>query len=156
MEETKILKVRVSMKPCNLDQKPGKYILKKLKEMKETLTSNLAGHVIDILDIISYSNKISDVTEDIIWTVVYKALVFRPRKDQKLEVKVTMVLASGILCNFYGIKIWVPSHLTNGYKFGSNVFRKDDDVIKVSDTIKIIISVVRYDKKAFSCIARLE
>ena len=50
MEETKILKVRVSMKPCNLDQEPRKYILKKLKEMKETLTSNLAGHVIDILD----------------------------------------------------------------------------------------------------------
>jgi DNA-directed RNA polymerase subunit E'/Rpb7 len=155
MEETKILRAQVPMKPKDLAQDPKAYIKKALMRIKAQLTTRESGHVIDVVSILHYRNVISRVTEDILWLVIYEALVVNPKVSQDLMVTVNMVLVAGILCSYHGIKIWVPCHLANGYKFISNTFKKGNDVIKVSDTIQVKVSTVRYDQKAFSCIARL-
>ncbi len=155
MEETKILFTQVPMKPSELSQNPNEYIKKALIERKSQLTTKDSGHVIEIVSVLEYQNVISRVTEDILWHVKYTARVVNPKVSQKLEVVVNMVLRAGILCSYHGIKIWIPSHLANGYKFVSDTFMKDGEIIRVSDTIQVTISTVRYDQKAFSCIARL-
>jgi hypothetical protein len=66
-----------------------------------------------------------------------------------------MILAPGMLCNYYDIKIWVPIANTNGFKFISNILIKKKEQISVGSEMNVKISEIRYEKKKFSCIASL-
>lgn len=156
MNKIKHMQTRVPMKPSHLGLSPVEYIMTTLKTNREYLTTKSGGHVVEIIKIDNYHNEISNVTENIIWTVDYTARVVLPRVGDVLKVLATILLTSGMLCNFHGIKVWVPEHLTGKYRFISNTFSDGEDQIRKDDEINVIVTTVRYDKKAFSCIARLE
>ena len=107
------------------------------------------------MKIIDWSNQVSNITGNILFNTNLLVNSIILKKNLEIPVTVTMILAPGILCNYYDIKIWVPISNTNGFKFISNMLIKKKQQISVGSTVDVKISEIRYEKKKFSCIASL-
>lgn len=145
----------IIIQPGDLDKNIKEFLLEQLNINKEKLHSNENGYIINFKKIISYTNKISHITGNIIFTTKAVASVVKPSKGTILNANVTMLINHGILCQYKNIKIWIPSDKMNGYKFAHGIYNKGKDVIKKDDEIQVNILETRYEDHKFSCIALL-
>tara|TARA_B100001769_G_C21822355_1_gene446963 strand:+ start:233 stop:700 length:468 start_codon:yes stop_codon:yes gene_type:complete len=141
--------------PGDLDKNMNEFLLEQLNNHKEKLHSNDNGYIINFKKIISYTNRISHITGNIIFTTKSIASVVKPSKGTKLNVIVTMLINHGILCQYKNIKVWIPSDKMNGYNFSYGVYKKGQNVIQKDDEIQVHILETRYEDHKFSCIALL-
>jgi len=154
MEQRKIQRI-VFMPPDKIGNDREEFLLQTLKQNRDKLHSQKDGYIVEILKITDWSNQVSNITGNILFktNVMVNSIILK--KKLEIPVSVTMILAPGILCNYYDIKIWVPIANTNGFKFISNMLIKKKQQIAVGSTINVKISEIRYEKKKFSCIASL-
>lgn len=154
MEQRKIQRI-VFMPPDKIGNDREEFLLQTLKQNRDKLHSQKDGYIVEILKITDWSNQVSNITGNILFktNVMVNSIILK--KKLEIPVAVTMILAPGILCNYYDIKIWVPIANTNGFKFISNMLIKKKQQIAVGSTINVKISEIRYEKKKFSCIASL-
>ena len=154
MEQRKIQRV-VIMPPDKIGDDRKEFLLETLKKSRDKLHSQKDGYIVEILEIIDWSNQVSNITGNILFktNVMVNSIILK--RNLEIPVTVTMILAPGILCNYYDIKIWVPIANTNGFKFISNMLIKKKEQIAVGSTMNVKISEIRYEKKKFSCIASL-
>lgn len=154
MEQRKIQRI-VFMPPDKIGNDREEFLLQTLKQNRDKLHSQKDGYIVEILKITDWSNQVSNITGNILFktNVMVNSIVLK--KKLEIPVAVTMILAPGILCNYYDIKIWVPIANTNGFKFISNMLIKKKQQIAVGSTINVKITEIRYEKKKFSCIASL-
>ena len=152
---TRVLNKEISMSPENINKDYKKFMFQTLEDNKNLLHSIKNGYVTKILKIINYKNIISPVSANIIFNVKFLVETIILEKGLTLLVNVKMIISHGILCNFRNIKIWIPSEQTNGYKYKSSIFEKNEEQIKVNDEIQVKLIEIRYEKNMFSCIALL-
>ena len=154
MEQRKIQRV-VFMPPDKIGDDRKEFLLETLKKSRDKLHSQADGYIVEILKVIDWTNKVSNISGNIIFdtSILVNSIVLK--RNLEIPVTVTMILAPGILCNYYDIKIWIPISNTNGFKFISNTLIKKKQQISVGDTVTVKISEIRYEKKKFSCIASL-
>ena len=154
MEQRKIQRI-VFMPPDKIGNDREEFLLQTLKQNRDKLHSQKDGYIVEILKITDWSNQVSNITGNILFktNVMVNSIILK--KKLEIPVAVTMILAPGILCNYYDIKICVPIANTNGFKFISNMLIKKKQQIAVGSTINVKISEIRYEKKKFSCIASL-
>jgi len=152
MEQRKIQRI-VFMPPDKIGNDREEFLLQTLRQNRDKLHSQKDGYIVEILKITDWSNQVSNITGNILFktNVMVNSIILK--KKLEIPVAVTMILAPGILCNYYDIKIWVPIANTNGFKFISNMLIKKKQQIAVGSTINVKISEIRYEKKKFSCIA---
>ena len=141
--------------PKDLDKNIHDFLLEKLNSNKENIHSRKNGYIINFKDIVSFTNKISHISGNIIYTVKSIASVIKPEKNKIMIAKVNMLINHGILCQYKNIKIWIPSDKMNGYKFSHGVYKKKKEIIKKDDEIQVKILETRYEDHKFSCIALL-
>ena len=153
--ESRIIIRNVIMEPNDIKEDREKFLLKILRENRAKLHSLEDGFIVKIVKILDKHNIVSNVTGNIIFTVKFLVKSITLKTGLEIPVVVKMVLTPGILCQYYDIKIWIPSIKTNGFKFISNTFIKGKNQIIVGHTITAKLSEIRYEKKSFSCIASL-
>ena len=154
MEQRKIQRI-VFMPPDKIGNDREEFLLQTLRQNRDKLHSQKDGYIVEILKITDWSNQVSNITGNILFKTNLMVNSIILQKNLEIPVSVTMILAPGILCNYYDIKIWVPIANTNGFKFISNMLIKKKQQIAVGSTINVKISEIRYEKKKFSCIASL-
>ena len=88
----------IIIQPEDLDKNISEFLLEQLNINKEKLHSNENGYILNFKKIISYTNKISHITGNIIFTTKSVASVVKPSKGTILNVNVTMLINHGILC----------------------------------------------------------
>tara|TARA_Y100001980_G_C14529228_1_gene305018 strand:- start:151 stop:621 length:471 start_codon:yes stop_codon:yes gene_type:complete len=154
MEQRKIQRI-VFMPPDKIGNDREEFLLQTLKQNRDKLHSQKDGYIVEILKITDWTNQVSNITGNILFKTNLMVNSIILQKNLEIPVSVTMILAPGILCNYYDIKIWVPIANTNGFKFISNMLIKKKQQIAVGSTINVKISEIRYEKKKFSCIASL-
>ena len=154
MEQRKIQRI-VFMPPDKIGNDRNEFLLQTLKQNRDKLHSQKDGYIVEILEIIDWSNQVSNITGNILFKTNAMVNSIILKRNLEIPVTVTMILAPGILCNYYDIKIWIPISNTNGFKFISNTLIKKKQQISVGDTATVKISEIRYEKKKFSCIASL-
>ena len=152
---TRVLNRDISVSPDKINTDYKELMLQTLEANKKLLHSRENGYVTKILKIINYKNIISPVSANIIFNVKFLVETIILKKGLTLLVNVKMIISHGILCNFRNIKIWIPSEQTNGYKYKSSIFEKNEEQIKVNDEIQVKLIEIRYEKNMFSCIALL-
>lgn len=150
-----IINKEIIIKPTDLNKNVSDFLLFKLNENKEKIHSKENGYIINFKKIISYTNKISHITGNILFNVKTLATVMNPKKDKIMIATVTMLINHGILCQHKNIKIWIPSDKMNGYKFSYGIYKKNKDKIQKEDEIQVKITETRYEDHKFSCIALL-
>ena len=154
MEQRKIQRI-VFMPPDKIGEDRKEFLLETMRKNKDKLHSQKDGYIVEVLEIVNWINQVSNISGNIIFKtcVLVNSIVLK--KNLEIPVTVTMILAPGILCNYYDIKIWIPILNTNGFKFISNTLIKKKLQISVGSTVDVKILEIRYEKKKFSCIASL-
>ena len=154
MEQRKIQRI-VFMPPDKIKKDRSEFLLQTLKQNRDKLHSQKDGYIVEILEITDWTNQVSNITGNILFKTNALVNSIILKRNLEIPVTVTMILAPGMLCNYYDIKIWVPIANTNGFKFISNILIKKKEQISVGSEMNVKISEIRYEKKKFSCIASL-
>ena len=153
--EQRIITTNISMSPTRMEEPRGPFLLDTLQKNKHRLHSPEDGYIIKIIKIISFTNVISPVTCNIIFTTKFLAESIILQKGVKLLSSVKMMLGTGLLCQFQDVKIWIPTGKTGGYRYDNGMYIKDDEEINLGDEVQVQLTEMRYEKKSFSCIAVL-
>ena len=149
---------KVSIESKYLDSNVGYYILKKIKnnmENKCTIEHGYITKVIRILKIIS--NLITPANSLVIYDVIYEAETIKPVKGLRLTGKICMVFEHGVFIDIINrMKVLIPTSKLKGYKYSSSSFTDEyGNVLKVNTEVDIIIDMIKYEKKEYSCIGEL-
>ncbi len=161
MTSETIIEFSINIAPWELNNKYSieENIMKKIKANKSNFNSQKNGCIIDINKVKILSNTISNLNCNIIYNLKLFLSSINPAKGKGIRnCIVKAVPRTGIICVFHTMNIWIPLvHLEN-YKFVNGVFlnEKDNKSIMKGTMIDIIIDMVRYEDKVFSCIAKLD
>lgn len=154
-----IIKQKVSIDAMYLDKDIEDHILLKLKKTMEGRCTFDNGYIITVNKIINVgSNTIGSANSLIIFDITYEANTLRPEKGVVLSGKVCMVFKHGIFVDICGkMKVLVPSNFIEGYEYqqDSNSFTFLESIIKNDVEVSVDIVDMKYDKKQFSCIGKL-
>jgi DNA-directed RNA polymerase subunit E'/Rpb7 len=151
---------KISIEASYLDNNIKTHIFEKLKKTMEGMCTFDNGYIISVTKLIKIgNNKIGCANSLIIFDVTYEAEVLRPKKGDVLSGKVCMVFQHGIFIDVYGkMKVLVPATIMSEYTYQSsdNSFVCGErDIIKNEICISVKIVDIKYDKKQFSCIGKL-
>ncbi len=149
------LDTKVIMKPSEITTDLNEFLIETIRANRQYLNSEEHGCIAKINKIIDHKNIVSPVTANIVYTVEIEVERLLPKKGLKLLVEIKMLLSTGILCQLYDIKFWIPVNKAGGYKYMNNRYIKGDAELHEGDNIQIQILEIRYEKKTFSCIALL-
>jgi DNA-directed RNA polymerase subunit E'/Rpb7 len=176
------LEKKIILKPEELDDIEGN-IYKYLYRLKET-TDVKNGYILDIVDIISYTNIVSPLTSNVIFNVEFVVSTLVPKPDDiYTNTIVTNIFKEGIFVIYNNIHILIPWDVLSDKwdfidKFKNNgvskyTLRETDrgDVehdeggswggdkqttdIKVDDCLSVVINYVQYNDHQYQCIGSL-
>ena len=151
---------KVSIHSKYLDSNISHHLLKKIKENMEGKCYLDYGYIIKVKDIIEIgSNMIAPATLMAVYTVKYEADVIKPIKGLILSGEICMMFKQGIFVNILDkMKVLIPENNIEGYKFDDDIFvseDKDKDDLVINTKVEIEITMVKYEKKSFSCIGKI-
>tara|TARA_Y100000389_G_C17397240_1_gene483270 strand:- start:520 stop:1014 length:495 start_codon:yes stop_codon:yes gene_type:complete len=150
---------KVSINSKYLDSNISHHLLKKIEENMEGKCYLDYGYIIKVKNIIDIgSNIISPSTLMAVYTVKYEADVIKPVKGLILSGKICMLFKQGIFVNILDkMKVLIPENNIEGYKFNDDIFVSEDedkDDLVINTNVEIEITMVKYEKKSFSCIGK--
>ena len=158
MQEVELVR-SISISPLYLTKNLKENILNKLKEdIANNICSDENGYIMKIIEIISFEkNIVSRIGYDINFFVKFKCLVLKPAVGQVLNGNVNMILANGIFLKLGGINILIPKSNLKNFEYikESQSFKNNKFEIKIGDEISVILDIIKYEKKTYSCIAKL-
>lgn len=149
---------RVSIDSKYLDSNISNHLLKKIKEDMEGKCYLDYGYIIKVNNIIDIgSNIISPATLLAVYNVTYQADIIKPYKGMILSGEICMIFQQGIFVNILEkMKVLVPENNIEGYNFVDGIFvSKNKDDLILYKKVKIEITMVKYEKKSFSCIGKI-
>lgn len=150
----------VSIDSKYLDSNISHHLLKKIKETMEGKCYLDYGYIIKVNNIIDIgSNIISPATLLAVYNVTYQADVIKPIKGLVLLGEICMIFQQGIFVNILDkMKVLIPDNNIEGYNFVEGDFICDDKNepdLTLNTQVKIEITMVKYEKKYFSCIGKI-
>ena len=149
------IRKRISIPPDYLAEDLETCVKNILNKERKQLNSRENGYVVKIEKIKTITNIVSRETNDIFLDVDFIVESFFLKPGIKLISTVKMILPTGILASCHDIKVWIPSNKMNGFTFKGSIYSKDNETILMNQDIQIQVSVIRYEKKSFSCIGKL-
>lgn len=149
--------------PCRLYVNLGKlaegqsiteYIEEHLSQNKGNYTRKERGIILDITSVevslgeIGYSGAVSSY-------VTFDARTFLPSENMELEAELTKSLPTGGLFSYKGLmNIWVREEQMRPLVYQDGIYTHPEEIrsLKLGDSCKIEINLVRYEQKTYSCI----
>ena len=153
------IKQKVSIHSKYLDHNIKTHLLNKLKETFIGKCTFEYGYIIGINKIIKVGeNSIAPANSLVIFDLIYEAEVLKPEIGQVLSGKVCMVFQHGIFVEIQDkMKVLIPVTSIPSYRFEENRYVNDnDDEISLGNELLIVIVMIKYEKKAFNCIGKIQ
>lgn len=149
---------KVSIDPKFLDSNISYHLLQKIRSMEGKCTFDY-GYIITVNKIVELGeNIIAPANSLVVYNVKYEADTIKPEKGMELRGEICMVFQHGVFVDILKkLKVLIPVASLEGYTFTGDSFvsKEDDENIKVGSEVNIRITIVKYDKKSFSCIGEL-
>ena len=98
---------------------------------------------------------INDCNGNLFFKVNCTTKMLLPTIGKKINCNVDMIFQHGIFAGFENLKVLVPVSMLNKWEYEENVFKKNQQTIKVGDNILIEITEIRYENCKYSCIGKL-
>jgi DNA-directed RNA polymerase subunit E'/Rpb7 len=153
------IKQKVSIHSKYLDQNIRIHLLNKLKETFIGKCTLEYGYIIGINKIIKLGeNSIAPANSLVIFDLIYEADVLKPEIGQVLSGKVCMIFQHGIFVEIQDkMKVLIPVTSISSYRFEETRYVNDnDDEISLGNELLIVIVMIKYEKKAFNCIGKIQ
>ena len=153
----KSIKQKVSIEAKFLNKNINDHLLNKLIKIMIGKCSNEHGYFLNVNRLISVgNNSIMYSNSLIIFDVVYEALTLKPEIGDVISGTVCMVFQHGIFVNVNNkLKVLIPATSLKSYVFKDNSFTSQDKIITNGIEMCIVIVMIKYEKKEFSCIGDL-
>ena len=157
----KSIKQKVSIEAKFLNKNIKDHLLDKLKKTMIGRCSLEHGYFLNVNKLINVgSNTITYSNSLIIFDVVYEAETLKPELGQVITGTVCMVFQHGIFVDIKKMKVLVPATSMVSYVFKDNSFTTERGtyqhrVITTGLEVCIIINMIKYEQKEFSCIGEL-
>lgn len=158
MHTTSIIERRICVEAEFLDENILDHVLNKIKNVCKNECTKEDGYILDVIKIVNIKNNyISNVNSDIVFIVAFEAEILKPDVGKQFTDKVCMIFSGGIFINVKDkFKVLIPQSCLDKYTFNSSkktfIHNDDKTIISEDDTITIVINVMKYSKKNFSCI----
>jgi DNA-directed RNA polymerase subunit E'/Rpb7 len=154
-----IIKNKVSIEAKYLDKKIEEHLLNKIRTTVVGKCYLEYGYILNVTKIIDIgSNTISSVNSFVVFDVTYEADVLKPEIGDVFSGSVCMIFQHGIFVNVKNkLKVLVPAKSMKTYVFEDDYFfnKKENTKITNSCELSIRITMIKYEKKEFSCIGEL-
>ena len=154
-----IIKNKVSIEAKYLDKKIEEHLLNKIRTTVVGKCYLEYGYILNVTKIIDIgSNTISSVNSFVVFDVTYEADVLKPEIGDVFSGSVCMIFQHGIFVNVKNkLKVLVPVKSMKTYVFEHDYFfnKKENTKITNSCELSIRITMIKYEKKEFSCIGEL-
>ena len=154
MEES-VIKVKLNIKPNCLTSQLKKFILEEINKIYLNSCNKKYGYIVKINKIISYkNNNLSNITNSIVFDIIFKALTLKPKIGITLDCNISMIFQHGIFANVNELKVLIP--ISNLGDFEINFQPKSTPCInnkkmkkkcEIDDQILVRVTEIRYDKK---------
>ena len=158
---TSIIERRICIEAEYLDQNVLDHVLNKIRHTCKNECTKEDGYIIDVNKIVNVKNNyISNVNSDIVFIVAFEAEILKPEVGKQFTDKVCMIFSGGIFINIKDkFKVLIPQSCLDKYTYESTtkmfVHNDNNTSIKEDDIITIVITVMKYSKKNFSCIGNI-
>jgi DNA-directed RNA polymerase subunit E'/Rpb7 len=154
-----IIKNKVSIEAKYLDKKIEEHLLNKIRTTVVGKCYLEYGYILNVTKIIDIgTNTISSVNSFVVFDVTYEADVLKPKIGDVFSGSVCMIFQHGIFVNVKNkLKVLVPAKSMKTYVFENDYFfnKKENSKITNSCELSISITMIKYEKKEFSCIGEL-
>ena len=165
MSDTILIEGTVRFAPNELNHNIRQLLVEKLSAKYITCNIN-NGYIQKIVKINNkYTTLIDNNSSDIVISIKFMAQRILPTIGMKLDCVVNTIFNHGIFAQIEDkIKILIPVATMRDYSFdhsgsveapGIPVFKSSTVTIGKHDTIKIIITDVKYSKNRYNCIGKL-
>jgi len=149
---------KVSIDCKYLDSNISHHLLKKIKENMEGKCYLEYGYIITVENIVNIgANIISPANSLVVYDVTYQADTIKPEKGLLLSGEICMIFPQGVFVNILDkMKVLIPVNNLEDYSFDDGDFVCENKENLVLDkSVDIEISMVKYEKKNFSCIGKI-
>lgn len=153
--EKKSIILNIEIEPIYLVRDIKTYIFEKIKEKYINSCNEKNGYIVDIIsvdDIIS--NTISQINNNVIFSVLCSVVVLKPEKDKNIDCTVNMIFNHGLFVSNHKLKLLIPTSNIKNYTYNSktNQFESNNNFIKLNDKLLVKITDIKYSNKQYSCI----
>jgi DNA-directed RNA polymerase subunit E'/Rpb7 len=147
-----VLQKNIDIPPCNLDNNIKEYVFNKINKI---FCNQTIGYMLEVLDIINIESNPLCRGANPSFNITYKAKVFKPEKNKVLDCKIKKVFSQGIIFEFGMMELLVPKDNEINLEPKEKSFVYKNKKYNISDTLKLEIQHIQYDKHNFSCIAKI-
>ena len=150
---------KISIDPKFLDSNISYHILQKIRQNMEGKCTLDYGYIISVNKIVELGeNIVAPANSLVVYDVKYEAVTIKPEKGMELSGEICMVFQHGVFADILKkLKVLIPVGSMEEYTFSGDSFvsKEDDENIEVGSEVNIRITMVKYEKKSFSCIGEL-
>lgn len=152
------IKQEVSLEHKHLTSKLKTHMFEKIKTMMTGKCTVDYGYIIKIIKIVDIGdNTIGTANSLVFFNVTYDAEILKPEIGQILTGTVCMIFQHGIFVNILDkMKVLIPATAMSSFSFENSSFVGNDLTITDGVELNIRITMIKYEKKVFSCIGELE
>ncbi len=154
--ETICITRKICIDGNKLDKNIKAHLLQKIIELTSNECSKEYGHILKIENLEEIvTNTISNANSNIVFTVKFKAVVFKPVEGEKISGKVCMIFETGGI--FIEIlekqQLLIPISYLSGYTYNKDTetFTCKKKSIKKGDILTCVIKGVQNNNNNFSC-----
>jgi len=155
------LKTEILIKPYNLIKELDEILYKKLCDKFINKCSKKNGYVLSINPGIQIEDNTININGNILFKVIFLAKIYKPKKDQVVSGDIYMIIPEGIIINIIeDIKVFISVANLKGFKYNEKkqIYErksKNETFLKLSQTVKIVITDVIFENLKFKCIGKL-
>jgi len=151
----------VYLKPDKLTSNYKQNILEEYISLNKNKCSESEGYITSIDSIVSIDdNMISNGSSYISFTVNFDMMFFKPKVNTEYSSKVCMIFVNGIFVNIEDkFKVLIPNDvIEHKYDRDNNIYKNETTghIINLNDTIKILLTDLKYVNKNFIGIGNLK
>lgn len=163
METINKIETKIQLHPSNISSDYEKILLDKIVEKFEKKSFEQNGIISKVLKILEC--KSLPITENSIYLqflITFEAETYKPLVDNEMEISIHKIYSYGIFYFDEQIRILIPSSsFEDDYSLEKkeDVFilkNKKNETIQEGDTIKIILTNVRFEKNGFNCLGKIK
>lgn len=154
--------VRICLAPEQLNSNYLNILLSLLKTKYEKTCVKNIGYIHEIINIKKILHQeIMKMTPDVMFIIQISIKSYKPKENDKLELKIDHIFHQGIFGGIDKIKILVPIHLCSDYIIEHDksliLVNKNDPkkIIQTNQLVMVQLQKIRFEKDNYSCLAIL-
>ncbi len=147
----------LSLVPQNLGTDIKELISNKIRELEGKVIGE-HGYIVTIVEFNQQGKGlVENESGNVNFKVDYKAIVYKPFKDEILDAIPVYINEHGFFCKVGPLQIFVSQHMLESYKFDANnlVWENEDSIIEIDQPVKLKILATQINSNEITALGKL-